>query len=127
MPSEFEKNIQNLTTPLPGDTPCSIHYKLSVKQKYEGLRNIAYDNLKIHSSKPEAGYYLFFSLKPYLKNKTFNELFEEILNTGVALTPGVSFGKDFTGYARLCFTSVEEDKLVKGIELLNGVLQRRYD
>ncbi|MCK5075816.1 MAG: pyridoxal phosphate-dependent aminotransferase, partial [Calditrichia bacterium] len=94
-----------------------------LKQRYEEFRNIAYDNLKVLSNKPESGYYLFFSLKPYLKNKTFNELFEEILNTGVALSPGERFGKDFAGYVRLCFTSVEEDKLVKGIELLNGVLE----
>ena len=93
-----------------------------LKKHYEETRNTAWNRLAVKTNKPQAGYFLFFSLKPYLENRTFDELFEEILNTGVALTPGVSFGKDFAGYARLCFTSVDEDKLIRGIDLINGVL-----
>ncbi len=36
----FSKAILKATTPLPGDTPARTHYKLSVKQKYEGYNVI---------------------------------------------------------------------------------------
>lgn len=35
--SEFTKAIKDSTTPLPGSTPQSIVYKLTVKKRYEGL------------------------------------------------------------------------------------------
>lgn len=34
---EFQKKIQSVTIPLPGSTPKPIIYKLSVKQKFQGL------------------------------------------------------------------------------------------
>ncbi len=49
MPKEFDKNIQEATNPLPGAVPCSIQYKLAVKQKYEGLTVLDFYNQAIPS------------------------------------------------------------------------------
>ncbi len=95
----------------------------AVRKRYRELRDIAVETIDIQVRVPEAGYYLFFSLRPYSEKIPADKLFEKILEEGTALTPGSSFGKDFPDHVRLCFTSVPEEKLIEGIHIVNSVLK----
>jgi aspartate/methionine/tyrosine aminotransferase len=47
---------------------------------------------------------------------------ERAAETGVLMAPGSAFGDACHGYARLCFTGVDEARLDEGIDRINAVL-----
>lgn len=97
-----------------------------IQNLYEQHRNLVCNLLKAPHHVPEAGYYVFFSLRPYLKKSDFWELFEKILLAGVSLAPGEDFGEGFENYVRLCFTATPMEKLEKGIKIINKTLEEYY-
>ncbi|MDF1672906.1 MAG: RluA family pseudouridine synthase [Vicingaceae bacterium] len=50
---EFTKAIERVTTPLPGSTPQSVVYKLTVKKRFEGLSIIDFFNQAVPRSTKE--------------------------------------------------------------------------
>lgn len=52
-PEEFQKSISKVTNPLPGSTPQSVNYKLTVKKKYEGLNIVDFYLKNVHRTTPE--------------------------------------------------------------------------
>lgn len=51
--SQFNNAIKKVTNPLPGSTPASVIYKLSVKKKYEGLTIVEFFNQAVPRSTPQ--------------------------------------------------------------------------
>ncbi len=51
--SQFNNAIKKATNPLPGSTPASVVYKLSVKKKYEGLTIIEFFSEAVPRSTPQ--------------------------------------------------------------------------
>ena len=49
-------------------------------------------------------------------------MLERFAEAGVLLAPGVAFGSPFAGFARLCFTAVDEARLEEGVARINRVL-----
>ncbi len=48
---------------------------------------------------------------------------ERAADRGVTLAPGIIFGQGYEGYGRFCYTAVDNETLLEGIEVLNDVLQ----
>ena len=92
-----------------------------VQRKYESMRDLLVEKLKIKFPKPEGTYFVFFPADQYLKGRDYWQLIEECLDAGVSVAPGDSFGKDFYNYIRLCFTGESPERLEKGIERLHKV------
>ncbi len=66
--------------------------------------------------------YLFVDLRPFDGGDP-EGLLERIAAAGVVLAPGRGFGAAFAGWARLCFTAVDEPRLATGIARINAVLR----
>jgi aspartate/methionine/tyrosine aminotransferase len=87
----------------------------------EDLRDMFLERLRITPPVPDGAYYFFFSLLPYLGTRTYDEVFNECMNTGVSVAPGADFGKGFEDYIRICFAGEPPQRLEQAIERLNGV------
>jgi N-succinyldiaminopimelate aminotransferase len=85
------------------------------------LRDILLDGLVVSPPVPDGAYYLFFSLRPYLNGRTYWELFDDCMEAGVSVAPGVDFGRHYEDYIRICFAGEPPDRLEKAIGRLNGV------
>lgn len=72
---------------------------------------------------PEGGTFLFFDLRPYLRDgETPLGLLERCARAGVVLTGGTVAGADFGAFARLCFTCVPPSTLTRALATLSRVL-----
>lgn len=88
---------------------------------FENQRQTVYTWLKkmgIPFEKSTGGFYVFPDFSKYVQ-KTGNSvvLAEYLLNFGVAVTPGVAFGKNFDNFLRISFC-VKTNKLTKALEKL---------
>jgi aspartate/methionine/tyrosine aminotransferase len=72
---------------------------------------------------PDGGSYVFIDFAPVLRGRALAQLLERGIDRGVLLAPGDGFGDAFGSWARLCFTSVPEDRLVAGIERLRSAIE----
>ncbi|MBT8492585.1 MAG: aminotransferase class I/II-fold pyridoxal phosphate-dependent enzyme, partial [Deltaproteobacteria bacterium] len=97
----------------------------AARKKYQAARDLAMDRIIAPCAKPQGATYLFLDLRPWSEPDSgcaFSVL-ERIADAGVLLAPGGAFGSSFSEWARLCFTSVETDKLIEGIDRINDVLE----
>lgn len=85
------------------------------------LRDMFIANLRISPRIPEGAYYLFFSIKDYLRGRDYWQVIDECLERGVSVAPGNDFGADYTDYIRLCFTGENPARLEIAIERLNQI------
>jgi aspartate/methionine/tyrosine aminotransferase len=67
---------------------------------------------------PDAGVYFFLDLSPVTKGRPLADFLRHAIDHGVLLAPGEAFGRDFSSYARLCFTSVPHEATLAGIDAL---------
>jgi N-succinyldiaminopimelate aminotransferase len=72
---------------------------------------------------PAGGTFVFFDVSGYLRAGEDTEaLLTRCLDAGVLLTPGSACGHDFDGWARLCFTVVDQASLTDAVQRLKSVL-----
>jgi len=72
---------------------------------------------------PVGGTFVFFDVSAALRDgEDTQALLTRCLEAGVLLTPGTACGKDFEGWARLCFTVVEPAALQDAVGRLRSVL-----
>jgi len=104
--------------------PVETRYKWmeKVREHYQTLRNIFFENIGIIQNLPQAGYFVFFSIEPYIGTRTYNQIIGECLEKGVSVAPGNDFGKGFEYYIRICFTGEPADKLEMGAKILKKIL-----
>ena len=96
-----------------------------VRHHYQQLRDHFVKNLQIPVPIPEGTYFIFFSLKPYLNDRDYWQLFHQLMDNGVSVAPGQDFGKDFQDYIRICFTGEPLERLQIAIDRLNRFFKTR--
>ena len=74
---------------------------------------------------PQGGTFLFFDVSAYLDETGVDGFLEECIGRGLLLAPGESFGREYSNYVRLCFTSAPPATVLEGINLLKDIMRRR--
>ena len=93
-----------------------------VQSHYQELRDQFINQSGLSLIKPEATYFIFFSIEKYLQERDYDEVINACFDEGVSVAPGIDFGKDFKMFLRICFTGERPEQLQKGIERLRKVL-----
>jgi N-succinyldiaminopimelate aminotransferase len=94
----------------------------AARSRYRAARDLAHARLVAPSRLPAGSTYLFVDLRRYSPTSDCMGVLERIAEAGVLLAPGSAFGAMYDGYARLCFTAADPDRLVVGIDRINHVL-----
>jgi N-succinyldiaminopimelate aminotransferase len=72
---------------------------------------------------PESGTFAIFDTRPFLRNgESAADLLARCAKRGVVLTPGAATGAAYADYARLCFTAVDKDALLRALAILKQEL-----
>jgi N-succinyldiaminopimelate aminotransferase len=93
----------------------------AARARYRAARDLAHGRIEARATLPQGSTYLFLDLRPYTQGDCMDVL-ERIAEAGVLLAPGSAFGARYEGWARLCFTAVDPDRLVVGVDRINDVL-----
>ena len=93
----------------------------AARARYRLARDRARAALVAPAALPPGGAYLWVDLRRWGDNDCMPVL-ERIAAAGVLLAPGHAFGAASGGFARLCFTGVDETRLDEGIARINRVL-----
>lgn len=67
---------------------------------------------------PHGATYVFVDLRGPLAGRPLLGLLDRAVDEGVLLAPGAAFGASFEGWARLCFTAVDEPSVLGGVAAL---------
>jgi aspartate/methionine/tyrosine aminotransferase len=95
----------------------------AARARYRATRDRALATIKAPCAVPEGSTYLFLDLRSWCgAGGDSQPVLERFAEAGVLLAPGVAFGAGYAGYARLCFTAVDEARLEDGIARINRVL-----
>jgi aspartate/methionine/tyrosine aminotransferase len=97
----------------------------AARTRYRAARDLAHGRVKARATLPQGSTYLFLDLRPFASGGDCIGVLERIAEAGVLLAPGSAFGQQYEGWARLCFTAVDPDRLVVGIDRINDVLAAR--
>jgi aspartate/methionine/tyrosine aminotransferase len=92
-------------------------YRRSLEAVSEGLAGS-----KAAFHQPDGGAYVFVDFREILVGRPLSLLLERCIARGVLLAPGVGFGEQFAGHARLCFTSEPLPRLVEGLGRLRTAI-----
>ena len=93
----------------------------TARERYRLARDRARGALVAPAALPPGGAYLWVDLRRWSGDDCMPVL-ERIAAAGVLLAPGHAFGAAYGGFARLCFTGVDEARLDEGIERINRLL-----
>jgi N-succinyldiaminopimelate aminotransferase len=93
----------------------------AARARYRAARDRARARLVAPAACPPGGAYLWVDFRQWTGDDCM-PILEKIAAAGVLLAPGNAFGAVCGGFARLCFTGVDEDRLDIGIDRINGVL-----
>jgi N-succinyldiaminopimelate aminotransferase len=67
---------------------------------------------------PEGSTFLFLDVRDRLDDRGMLGFLEDVFEDGVVLSPGASSGRDYAGFARLCFTAVAPEQVAIAVRLL---------
>jgi N-succinyldiaminopimelate aminotransferase len=67
---------------------------------------------------PEGSTFLFLDVRDRLDQRGMTGFLEDVFEDGVVLSPGGSSGRDYDGFARLCFTAMPPDQVATAVRLL---------
>jgi N-succinyldiaminopimelate aminotransferase len=91
------------------------------RKLYGELGSEAADALDV--PRPPAGTFLFIDVRGRRREgEDTNAFLGRCVDAGVLLTPGISSGKDYEGWVRLCFTTVPPEELRVALAKLRTVL-----
>lgn len=87
-----------------------------LRANLENRRNTIYGGLKAlfpNLYKPEGAFYYFLNLNPFLTDVQDKDeyLVDKLMSHGIAVVHGSAFGKEYEGYARLSFSTIESEQL----------------
>lgn len=94
------------------------------RARYVAARDRARARLVAPAASPAGGAYLWVDLRSWAGDDCM-PILERCAAAGVLLSPGGAFGAACGGFARLCFTGVDADRLDEGIDRINAVLGAR--
>ncbi|HUH04410.1 MAG TPA: pyridoxal phosphate-dependent aminotransferase [Kofleriaceae bacterium] len=101
------------------------------RERYQRARDLAAARVQAPCAVPQGCTYLFLDLGAWmgpnddcsLVGADGPSVLERIAEAGLLLAPGVAFGRAYGNWARLCFSSVPEPRLIEGIDRLNRALE----
>ena len=101
----------------------------NLRKELEKRRNLMYEELSkfINTYKPEGAFYFFINLNKYIKENVKNKdefLLRKFLEERVAIIPGSAFGKDYSGYIRISFSTANEKEIKEGISRIRKVIEK---
>jgi N-succinyldiaminopimelate aminotransferase len=67
---------------------------------------------------PEGSTFLFLDVRDRLGERGMLGFLEDIFEDGVVLAPGASSGRDYEGFARLCYTAAKPEDVATAVRLL---------
>jgi aspartate/methionine/tyrosine aminotransferase len=102
--------------------PAARTWLDEARRIYRAARDEASRHMPAPHFVPDGATYLFVDLSRHAPGGNLWPLVEGLLETGVSISPGEQFGRDFGRHARLCFTAVPPDRLRVGLARLAGVL-----
>lgn len=73
---------------------------------------------------PEGGTFLFIDVASQLDERGLQGFLEDCIDRGLVLAPGVSCGKEYATFVRLCFTCQPPDVVARGVDVLADILGR---
>ncbi|RIK98602.1 MAG: pyridoxal phosphate-dependent aminotransferase [Proteobacteria bacterium] len=73
---------------------------------------------------PEGSTFLFLDVRSRLDARGMNGFLEDVFEDGVVLSPGASSGRDYEGFARLCYTAAPPEQVATAVRLLAARLGR---
>lgn len=88
---------------------------------YKALGDAAADRLGVE--RPEGSTFLFLDVADRLDARGLDGFLEDGMSRGLLIAPGPIFGP-YPTHVRVCFTSVEPERVRTGIEVLAGLLGR---
>jgi aspartate/methionine/tyrosine aminotransferase len=94
----------------------------ATKARYAHVRDLALSRVAAPCRRPEGGTYLFLDLRRWSRGRGCLFVLEQLAEAGVLLAPGAPFGEAYDGWARLCFTAVDEARLIEGLDRIHRVL-----
>lgn len=100
-------------------------FAAEARARYRASRDAALGalaGLPVVAHAPEGATYLFVDFAPFLNDRPLLDLLERAVDHGVLLTPGGAFGEAFAQHARLCFTSVPVEQVVRGLGRLRTAM-----
>jgi N-succinyldiaminopimelate aminotransferase len=73
---------------------------------------------------PMGGAFLFLDAAGALDHKGLNGLLEDLADQGVLVTPGNSFGDNYSTWIRICFTCLPPEDVLHGVQIIARRLGR---
>lgn len=99
-------------------------FLVQARQEYLAAGELVQRTLAAPASLPRGSTYLFLDLRRWSEHGNSLCVLEEFAEAGVLLAPGAAFGDAYKGFARLCFTAVDQVRLVEGVARMNQVLAK---
>jgi aspartate/methionine/tyrosine aminotransferase len=93
--------------------------------EYESTRNRVAKALRFDAPLPDGAYYFFFPVEKYLRGRSITDVVDACLDAGVSVAPGEDFGATYQNWLRICFAGESPERVMLGVERLNGVLAGR--
>ena len=90
--------------------------------EYEATRDRVAKALRFDAPLPEGAYYFFFPIDRYLRGRSVTDVVNACLDAGVSVAPGEDFGAAYQNWLRICFAGESPERVMLGVERLNGVL-----
>ena len=91
-------------------------------QEYEATRDRVAKALRFDAPLPDGAYYFFFNAEKYLRGRSITDVVNACLDAGVSVAPGEDFGAAYGTWLRICFAGESPERVMLGVERLNGVL-----
>jgi aspartate/methionine/tyrosine aminotransferase len=95
--------------------------------EYQQTRDRVANALRFDAPLPEGAYYFFFPIEKYLRGRSVADVVNACLDAGVSVAPGEDFGAAYANWLRICFAGESPERVMLGVERLNGVLAGRQD
>jgi N-succinyldiaminopimelate aminotransferase len=73
---------------------------------------------------PAGSTFLFLDVRERLDERGMTGFLEDVFEDGVVLAPGASSGRDYAGFARLCYTALPPAQVAEAVRLLAARLAR---
>ena len=74
---------------------------------------------------PEGSTFLFLDVRDRLDQRGMTGFLEDVFEDGVVLSPGASSGRDYEGFARLCYTAAPPAEVARAVRLLGARIGAR--
>jgi len=88
----------------------------------QSMRDRVAQALRVDAPIPEGAYYFFFPIEKYLRGRSMSDVVNQCLDAGVSVAPGEDFGAAYANWLRICFAGESPERVLLGVERLNGVL-----